>query len=177
MLVYVQALINIVLCRRGPEDLPDSGFLLVLTVIVYAMLHVPAVFIRDVAMAEVLVQVALSIALAFAFTRILLQLAGFPQRNRQVLTALFGTGALLTALILPLMIWLQSAPQSQSALPLPGLILLIITLWSVVVDAHIIARALSRPFVVGLLLSIVYFLLYQTLRSGLLPPPGVQSMS
>jgi hypothetical protein len=176
MLVYVQALINIALRRLGPEDLPDSGFLLGLTVVAYVLLQLPVGMIADATMPAIVTQIPVSVALAFAFVWVLLRLAGFPRRYRQTLTALLGTGTLLTVVAMPFMIWRLSVLQLQPAAPFPELILFIIMLWSLAVDGHIIARALSRPFVVGLLVSIAYLLLYRTLLMELMPPPGIDSM-
>jgi len=176
MLVYVQALINIALRRLGPEDLPDSGFLLGLTVVAYALLQLPVGIMADATLTEIFTQIPVSVVLAFAFVWVLLRLAGVPRRYRQTLTALLGTGTLLTIVAMPFMIWRLSVLQLQPTAPFPELILLIIMLWSIAVDGHIIARALSRPFVVGLLVSIAYLLLYRTLLMELMPPSGVDSM-
>jgi hypothetical protein len=177
MLVYVQALINIALRRLGPEDLPDSGFLLGLTVVAYVLLQLPIGMIADASMRDVVTQIPVSVVLAFTFVWVVLRLAGFPNRYRQTLAALLGTGTLLTIVAMPFMIWRLSVLQTQPAAPFPELVLLIIMLWSIAVDGHIIARALSRPFVVGLLVSIAYLMLYRTLLMELMPPPRVESLN
>ena len=41
MLVYLRALFGIAMRKLGPEDLPDSGFLLGLTLVAYIVLQLP----------------------------------------------------------------------------------------------------------------------------------------
>ena len=81
MLVYVQALINIALRRLGPEDLPDSGFLLGLTVVAYVLLQLPIGMIADASMRDVVTQIPVSVVLAFTFVWVVLRLAGSKMLN------------------------------------------------------------------------------------------------
>jgi hypothetical protein len=93
-------------------------------------------------------------------------------RSGQTLTAFFGTGALLGVLMLPFNFWLdaQSAPGQPAMLPTAGL--LAIVSWSLVVNGHIFSRALSIPFVAGIMLSLGYFFLNYLVFWQLGPPPS-----
>jgi hypothetical protein len=93
-------------------------------------------------------------------------------RFRQTLTAIFGTGALLGALMLPFNYWLDLA--STSGKPAVGLqiVLLAIVSWWIVVNGHIFARALSAPFAAGLAISVSYFFLNYLVFAQFGPTPG-----
>ena len=90
-------------------------------------------------------------------------------RIRRTLTALFGAGAVLQLLAFPLSAW----PEFGLPLELPwtfrvvGLIL--IQLWSIAVYGHILARALSRSFGMGVALAVVFFLLSYEIVGRLVP--------
>lgn len=169
MLAYVQAFINIALRRSGPEDLPDSRFLFGLTLAAFLVVQVPLILISDRQGAEIAGTVAVSLALLFAGFWLLLRLTGFRARYRRTVTAILGTSALLTVLSTPVNWWQQIALDSGTSDALPGTIIVAIMLWSISIDGHILARALSRPYVVGLLVAIGYFFLQTTILIELMP--------
>jgi len=172
MLPILDAFLQIALRRRGPEDLPDSSFLLLLAAGAYlgtqAVLAAP-VFGSTLALAQGLL---LDVLLLCGCLWGLLRLAGHPGRFRQTLTAVLGTGAFLTTCMLPFNYWLDEA-GSPGEVPLaPTLGLLAVISWSLVVNGHIFARALSRPFVAGLAVSIAYFFLNYLVFAEFGPPPA-----
>lgn len=172
MLALLDALFQIVMRRRGPEDLPDSAFLLGLLLAAYALVQLPTavmVFGRaGVGLAAVLVDCLL---LAGCFW-LLLQWTGHAPRYRQTLAALAGTGALFATAQLPLVYLARlSAIEGQPAAG-PTLGLLLLLLWSIVVQAHITARALSASFGLGLGLALVYFVLSYQVSGFFLPQAG-----
>ena len=169
MLVYVRTLFNIALRRLGPEDLPASSFLLGLTLVGYLVAQVPITWITYGPTNAVATTIAVSAAMLIGFLWVLLRLTGYPNRFRQALTALLGTSALLSLLLIPFSLWSQAMLDSERDNTLPGIGILGIIIWSLVIDGHILSRALSRPFVIGLLVAIAYFLLHSTILFELLP--------
>ncbi len=169
MLAYIQAFINIALRRSGPEDLPDSGFLLGVTLAVYLATQVPLALIAY-GPTEVLVStVAASLLLLFGGLWVLLRLTGHRARYQRTVTAMLGIGALLSVLSLPFSLWRQSMLETATGVAMPSTFLFAIMLWSIVIDGHILARALSRPYGIGLLVAIVYFFLHTTILFELMP--------
>lgn len=157
MLALIRTFLLIALRRLGPEDLPDSSLLFGLAVIAYAVAQVVIVLPLYGPGATLLRAVVLDVALLYACVWGLLRFTGRPARFRQTLTALFGTGALLTVLMVPLNSWFTatSVPDQPAVLPTVGILLMLI--WSLVVNGHIVARALSAPLGVGLVFSVIYF--------------------
>lgn len=169
MLAYVQALLNIALRRSGPEDLPDSGFLLGLTVVAYLVTQAPLALIAYGSSEAGLRAVAISIALLFGGLWALLVLAGYRARFRRVVTAMLGTSALLSVISLPFSAWRQATAEIGSGVATPSAIIFAIMLWSIAIDGHIVARAISRPFGIGLLIAIAYFFLHTMVLFEVVP--------
>jgi len=169
MLAYVQAFINIALRRSGPEDLPDSRFLLGLTLVVYLMTQVPLTLIayglNDVFVRTMIV----SLLLLFGGLWVLLGLTGYRKRYKQTVTAMLGTSALLSVLSIPFSLWRQSTLNIESGAAMPSTIIFAIMIWSIAIDGHILARALSRPYGIGLFVAIGYFFLHTTILFELMP--------
>ena len=172
MIAYVKALLNIILRKLGPEDLPDSAFLLGFSLAVYLSLQVFLALILFGPSTILAKTLALDIALVTFCLWALLRLTGFQTRFRQTLTALLGTSAVLSFISAPFSLWRQYSITAEADAALPSTIVFAILLWSLVIDGHILSRALSKPFGVGLIASVVYFFLHalvlsQLLRSGI----------
>ena len=174
MLAYVQALINIALRKSGPEDLPDSGFLLGLTFAVCLLLQVILSWIdygQYGGSGLLFKTTAVSVLIVVAPLWLLLQVMGYASRYRRTLTALVGTSALLNLISLPISLWSLATQGAEPGSPLPGILLFALVLWSLSIDGHIFARAVSRPYIVGVFLAIALFFAQVSALFSLLPEP------
>jgi len=108
---------------------------------------------------------ALSFWLLLKFTRRV-------ARYRRTLIALLGTGALLALAQAPLVLFSKLATAAGQAPMGATLALLVLLFWSIVVQAHIAARALSSNFGVGLTVALVYFLLNYQVSGQFAPAVG-----
>jgi len=169
MLDYVQALLNVALRKKGPEDLPDSQFLLGLTFVVYLLLQVPLGWIAYGASDVLVSTIVVSIMLVISGLWVLLALFGYRSRFRQSLTAMLGTNALLSALSIPFSLWRDITINYESGVALPSTIIFAIMVWSLVIDGHIISRAISKSFVIGLMISVAFFFLHTAVLFELMP--------
>ena len=160
---------NIILRKFGPEEVPDSNFLLVMTFIFFLLSQILVGFKMYQGVVSLFFQLLfLDIALLIIWLRAILQLSGKLERFRQSLTALFGTGTLFNFILSPFMIFyapyleqLTSSDELQIAaeLPIPmflGVVILVIAIWSVLVMGHIFSRATSKSRAIGLGLALVY---------------------
>jgi len=75
----------------------------------------------------------------------------------QTLTALAGTGTIITFLALPVSGWLQGVDQSAGEGGPAVIMLLILMGWSLAVVGHIFRHALSIPYFFGLVLAMVFY--------------------
>ena len=171
MLALIEAFMKIALRRLGPEDLPDSTLLLGIAgaayVAVQALVSLPVFGGLSAGLAR---NVAVDVALLAGCLWLLLASLGFRHRFRQTLTALLGTGALLTVAMLPAYLWVRASGGPQQAGLLPTLVILLVLVWSVAVNGHILARALSTGFPLGVALALCYLLLNFVVVWRLGPP-------
>jgi len=172
MLRVLDVFLQIALRRRGPEDVPDSRFLLLLTGLVYVvtqgLLALP-VYHSSLALVRSLV---LDLLLLCGCLWGLMRFTGHALRYRQTLTAMFGTGALLGVCMLPFNYWLDLAADPGKPALGPTIGLLAVVSWSLAVNGHIFSRALSAPFAAGLAISIAYFFLNYLVFAQFGPPPA-----
>jgi hypothetical protein len=172
MLPIIDAFLQIALRRRGPEDLPDSRFLLLIAGLAYVVaqgfLGAP-VYDSPLALARSLI---LDLLLLCGCLWGLLRLAGHAARYRQTLTAIFGTGALLGVCMLPFNYWIDMAAQPGKPAVGPTIGLLAVVSWSLVVNGHIFSRALSARFAAGLAIAVAYFFLNYLVFTEFGPSPS-----
>jgi hypothetical protein len=157
---------QIVLFRRGPDSLPDSGLLLLLSLAAYVavdVLVIAALYPSDVLLPLLLIDTG-CLALWCAA---LLAWFGYARRIRQTLTALLGTGALLQLLVFPLTAWPSFGIDFEIPLALRQLGALLTLLWSVAVYGYIVAAALERSPGVGVAFAVAYFLVIYQLAAWL----------
>ncbi len=103
--------------------------------------------------------------LALAFYSAVLIINGFKHRMLQTLSALVVCGALITLLYVAEFVIFRALFGNEFA----GLVGLLIILWSVPVEGHIIARAINRHWFVGITIAIVALLLqiqFQSVMAG-----------
>ena len=172
MLPILDVFLQIVLRRRGPDDLPDSSVLLLLAAAVYvlgqSLLAMPVYQTAGALISSLMLDLLLLCGCVWG----LLRLTGHIPRLRQTLTAMFGTGALLGLLMLPFSYWLDVAGAPDKLAVGPTIGVLAVVSWSIVVNAHIFSRALSTPFAAGLAVAIGYFFLNYLVFAQFGPAPA-----
>lgn len=162
-------MIDIALLRRGPQDLPASlGF----TLAALAAYAGSGVLVQLQIAPEMppLPPVLFELGLTVALAGLVLWYRDVLGRLPQTLSALAGTGTLLTLCGLPVIRLLQ-AGDPGGVLSMGGVILWLgLVCWSLLVSAHILRHALSVSLNIGLLLAMVFLvlsaLLYGTLFGG-----------
>lgn len=172
MLSILGAFLQIALRRRGPEDLPASRFLLLAAGLLYVTVQVSLGLSVYHALLPLAGSLVLDLLLLCGCVWGLLRLTGHAGRYRQTLTAMFGTGALLGACMLPFNYWLDVAGAPGKPAIGPTIGLLAVVSWSLVVNGHIFSRAMSVPFAPALAISIGYFFLNYLVFVQLGPAPA-----
>lgn len=170
VLTLLKAFWDICLLRMGPEDLPASTFLLGLALAAHALSVVVislAVYPFGTAVAAGVTGTALLAGLTLAA----LQIHGLTGRYVQTLTALAGTGTVLSLVAIVPNWWFYLARDAGQAWALPVMLLFLILVWSVIVTAHILRRALATPFFVGLVIAAVFYWVSAMVHESLFPVP------
>ena len=164
----VDPFIQICLLRRGPQDLPFSGILLAITLIAHTVM---SVLLSTVALSatRALLSGVVDTVLLVVLTGALLYAQRRNTRVIQTLTALAGTGAIITLAALPVSGWLHGADQAAGEGGFAVLLLLILTGWSLAVTGHIFRHALSVPYFLGLVLAAAFYWISISVFRALFP--------
>jgi hypothetical protein len=160
MKALIEAIRDVCLLRRGPQDLPYSP----------ALLHALAAlsFVISLAVASRLAEVgALLLPLAVALGALIglpylaLKLAGREARFVQTAIALLGCDVLFTLLYVPVAFGIGELPEQGQQMTgvqrLLALLSLGLIAWQLAVRGHILRHALELPMRVGLLVAVVFF--------------------
>jgi len=166
MQALIRLFIEIALHRKGPQDVPASGAVLALALLAYLAVGATVLWPSASSGRALFGQLVADLFLMVLFFGGLLALRGRSTRITQTLAALFGTGALLSALALPF-VWLlaqtlgDGTPPPDTALAaLLGTVALFILLFvSLLVTGHILRHALEWSYAAGVLTAVAYFAL------------------
>ncbi|WP_372717725.1 hypothetical protein [Immundisolibacter sp.] len=141
--------VDLLRLRKGPQDVPYSPTLLLLTLIPYALLgSALAAFILPPLQA--LLYGPAEAALLALLVYVTLRLYRHPTRFVQTLTALTLVGSVFNALSLPL----QAVAQSNSSV---GLLMLVLVVWSFAVSVQILRLTLDIPVPGSVLVNLAFF--------------------
>ena len=161
MLELSRVLLQIMLLRRGPEHLPRSWLLLYVAFGVWMLPPLIEVMAMANRSASGLVRDVSAWALTTLMFAGLLVAVGRRERVVQTITAMIGIGAVINVSAL----LVQGLLGPILGLNVVGTILQLLILWAVVVKGHILARALEQPLIVGILVSVVIFVIRIYLNS------------
>jgi hypothetical protein len=168
---FLRIFVDIVLWRRGPQDLPVSGLLLAFTVAAYVAVSIVQLALLDESASSWLFFLVVDPLLLAAWVWLLLRLYGKRERFLQTASAVFGAGAALgLALYLPLQVLVMAlgeAPTSGTAQVFGLLVLVTFAL----VTGRIFKLATDSNLFTGVAVALTYFLVVNLLV-GLMRGPG-----
>lgn len=166
MLAILKAYTDIALLRRGPDSLPYSPPLLLLTLIVLGTMEtlVPPAPLFTMAQSGIIS--AVDIIMTCSVIWLMLNAIGRLERFVQTATALFGAKLVLSAMQLLVQLPAGGAydPQTQEGVPSILLLQTLVELWFYIVMSMILRIAMS----IGVLQSIGLILLITMLKLGAL---------
>jgi len=172
VLRLIFAFVDIMLHRRGPESLPSSPFLFWALLALSVAADCSIIWLAGESGRAFFVSLLVT-GLDIWFVWALLRTFNRQARFRQTMTAMLGAEVLLGLLQAPLVRPLVEAPPPDPQNPtitLPGLLLLVILIWSIDISAFVFSRALERPYLLCAAMVIGYFLLIRSLQITLLQP-------
>ena len=157
-------LIDIVLLRRGPQDMPAGRSVLLACLFFYVLIAAISLNIGRTPENPTAVLV-LAAGLPLALVWIVLRLKDRVERWEQTLSALYGTSALLSLITLPFNFDTTDEP-SQAVI----VISLLVFFWSFIVNGHIWRHALDTSFAAGLAVAMLVFVMSFSIISSLAGP-------
>ena len=170
MLALLQTLFDVIRLRKGPDALPRSSVLFAIVVVFWLFVDVlGAIIIPTYGNSQVS---GLSISLlGLVVYALVATLAGKNERIMQMLTAMIGCGAIL-GLAMTLTIGVALQLKDVAAIPVLGFLAAwSITLFSIVVDGHILSRTVERPQILGIVIAFLVFALQYYLSVTFNPVP------
>jgi len=167
---FLRIFIDIVLWRRGPQDLPASGLLLVVAVAAYIAVSVVQLALLGETAATWLFFMVVDPLLLAAWVWLVLRLYGHSDRFLQTASAVFGTGAVLgLCLYLPLQVIVIGLGQQPTS-GLAQLFALLLVVAFALVTGRIIRLATDSSMFTGIAVALTYFLLINYLVGVLRGP-------
>jgi hypothetical protein len=165
--------LQLCLLSGGPQDIPASRALLLITVAAYWLVAVALAWPFYGVGPSVLQSIA-ELAILLAFTRVALIAARHPERFTQTATALTATGTLLGIVMLPVLYAFYQAEMQDAPRDVPALATLVLLGWLLLVYGHIFRHALSlRHLGLGLLVALGLMIVGQALLRLLFPEAPV----
>ena len=165
MIQLIKVFWDICAVKAAPQDLPTSSFLLGLALLAYLVTGaVVAAF--QWPLSQAILAAFLDTVFLTVLSRVLLWARMLSGRFVQTLTALAGSGAIMTVIALPLVIWQSFVGVTDANAPtMPSWLLMIWMIWNVVVVGHILRHALSTVLPLGIGLAAVYaYITFQLMR-------------
>jgi hypothetical protein len=168
---FLRIFIDIVLWRRGPQDLPASGLLLWITVAAYVAVSAVQLALLGETAATWAFFIVVDPLLLGAWVWLVLRLYGHRERFVQTASAVFGTGALLgIGLYLPLQLIVTTLGHDPAS-GLAQFFALLLVVAFTLVTGRILKLATDSNLFTGIAVSLTYFLVINYLV-GVLRGPG-----
>jgi hypothetical protein len=150
VLAIFQTFLQIALLIRPPQDLPTSRSLLNLVIFIYAALGILILW-PEMGMVKSAVLVLADVLLITVFVQLILTLKSMQNRRTQTLTAMFGTGIVISVLILPMVygVYLGGGETADRTTYLVGIYVLFA--WSLTINGFIFKHAFDlQNLIIGI---------------------------
>ena len=167
---FLRIFVDIVLWRRGPQDLPASSLLLALTVAAYVGVSVVQLALEGESAATWFFFVVIDPLLLAAWVWLVLRIFRHPERFVQAVAAVFGTGAVLGLFMyLPLQLLATGLGFQPTSGAVQALGLLTVIVFALV-TGRIIKLATDTGMFTGVAAALTYFLVVNYLVVALRGP-------
>jgi hypothetical protein len=170
MPAFVSILRDILLLRRGPQDLPYSPQLLLTVGALCVLLQLTVTLMRGVPAGAVILGAMLWLAFTLGALRLILQMRGLGNRFVQAATALLGCNLAFTVFAIPVALLTGDTPPATPEAMTPGQVLagivaLPLLLWKIAVDAHVFRHSFEIPFLSGIVIALLWIVAALALSS------------
>lgn len=168
MLQLIKIFWDICRLKAGPQYLPKGRYFLVAVILsgIIVDSFSSSIFLPGLSGVELIKIIAIyNISLLLA-VYLLLKLVGFSARANQTIIAISGAGLLISLVLLPGLLMLDSAAEQVKSF---ALFILLDNIWRIAVNAHIFRHALSVSLLMAMILSVSY-LLFGVLLADILVP-------
>ena len=164
---FLKVFLDIVLWRRGPQDLPNSGLLVVLTLVAYELVNLVQIALMEVSIAELLLYLVVDPLLLMGGLWLVMMLFGRKDRWAQTVSAVLGCTALMALVVsLPMVLLVgpRMAGDPPAALQLLALGLVIAF---ILVVGRIIQLATDTNLLTGSAIATTYVVMFHALAGAI----------
>lgn len=156
---------------RGPQDTPaESGLLKYVLGLYFAVNTLLTSLSTNIVFA--VIQALAEMGLLLGFIWAALWVSHKLPRFGQTATAMLACGSMFTIASLPFFYWIETHIGASKMMSYVVMLLLV---WNLIVFAHIIRHALSKPFSFGLGLSFLYVFFSYQILSFVFSTTGISS--
>ena len=155
----IQTLLRIMMLSAGPQDLPYSPAVLLMTLVAYVITGLVILAPGTDGFSTTLLLMAMDVIVLTGFCYFLLYTRSRLPRLLQTITAMAGVGVLFQLLAYPLILMLDNNAASQQGSAVGSLLYFVLISWQLAAVAHIFKQALDMAIGLTLMLSVAYLLL------------------
>jgi hypothetical protein len=162
------------ICRliKKPQDIPASKNLLTICLAVYGFLSIQLAVLSQPIDKAIFAGV-LEVALIMIFSLALLQIRGKSERWVQMVSALAGTGIIISIIAIPLYIFIGIGGDdtaTSGGIHAFGLLLLaVLACWNITIMGHILRHALDINMFSAIILAISYIWIIFSFTAAIMP--------
>jgi hypothetical protein len=168
---FLRIFLDIVLWRKGPQDLPGSALLVWLTLAAYVAVSAVQILLLDESGVVWFFFLVVDPVMLAAWLWLVLKVFGRLERFPQTMSAVYGTGALLgLAVYLPLQIFVTGLGFGAASGLAQAVGLGLVVVFALV-TGRIIKLATDSSLFTGIAVSLTYFFVINTLV-GVVRGPG-----
>ena len=164
---FLKVFLDIVLWRRGPQDLPNSGLLVALTLVAYELVNLVQIALMEVSIAELLLYLVVDPLLLMGGLWLVMMLFGRRDRWAQTVSAVLGCTALMALVVsvpMVLLVGPRMAGDPPAALQLLALGLVIAF---ILVVGRIIQLATDSNLLTGSAIATTYVVMFHALAGAI----------
>jgi len=164
---FLKVFLDIVLWRRGPQDLPNSGLLVVLTLVAYELVNLVQIALMEVSIAELLLYLVVDPLMLMGGLWLVMMLFGRKDRWAQTVSAVLGCTALMALVVsvpMVLLVGPRMAGDPPAALQLLALGLVIAF---ILVVGRIIQLATDSNLLTGSAIATTYVVMFHALAGAI----------
>ena len=160
---FLKVFLDIVLWRRGPQDLPNSGLLVALTLMAYELTNLLQIALIKVSAAELLLYLVIDPLLLMGGLWLVMKLFGRSERWAQTTSAVLGCSALLGLAISVPMVLLVGAGLAADPPAWLRFLALGLVIAFILVVGRIIQQATESNLLTGSAIATTYVVVLQAL--------------
>ena len=150
-----RAMWEICTLRRGPQDIPASFTLMVLMLTLNAVAGA-ALETIEMSAGSAIIAAVVDAAAVIVLVRLLLMATRRENRYLQTVTAIAGTGVILSVFAAPAVAWLSAWVEQRRDVGMPMLLWLAVFGWNLLIIAHIFRHAIDTNLAIGFVLAVVF---------------------